>query len=917
MRKKKKILRQIAACVLALLVLCPVFPGTDSRSLPARAAEKKVTVERSDNPYYYADYGFGTMFTYKYKVTFGGVSATAYCIQPSKYPPESGSYDVTKLSDGKNLAKVCYYGTKASGDDSFFSEDSEYGNLSAGARFILVHLAASYASGGDDAFSGANEKGKKLAVKLYEYCVSQPEIPDVEMSFSADELDAYADGNGQRTKTVTFRADEQQSVTLKLPDGVRLHNVTTGKTSVSGADVTISGGTEFYLSAPLNQAERVGTVWSSRMKGSVTKDFSAYKINAEGKQDLALVFGEGVEDEKYVNLKVRWLQMGEITVKKVDAQSGSYTPQGDASLAGAVYGLYAEKDIIHPDGHTGVLYKAGTLIAQETFGAEDHITFSGLYPGSYAVKELTAPKGYRKDETSYPVTLTYDASEAAVVKRSVTVKETVIKQAFQILKISSTGNEETEQLVSGAQFTVKLLSEVKKAGWDAAAVYDVLTTDHNGYAKSKELPYGVYQVRETKVPAGLNPVSDFTVTISQDSREPQGWIVLNDVPEQSYVRLVKKDAVTGTVVQMAGTEFKIRDVLTGKYVTQKVGGQRIDTFVTGEDGTVTTPLMLPAGDYEAVEIKAPKGYVCNPSPVAFSVGRPAIRRTDQDADPENIPLIEVVIEDQPITVTVTKKDITGEEEVPGAQLEILDASGEVIDEWQSQQEPHVIYGIPAGSYILREVCAPSGYVIASDVPFQVSETGEVQTVEMRNDTAKGKICIQKTEEKTGKPLEGVVYELRDSTGQLLETLITDAEGKAESGLYEIAEYEAGVMGNAKEYWLTETRTLEGYELDQTVRKVVFAYEDGNTPVILEELHLTNQKIPESNEEEKKTKKDQRKERKKQQKNEQRKEQNKKETEVKKAPKTGDVPVMPFCVLIPTAGVGILSAAFFGKVRRHS
>ena len=149
----------------------------------ATQSTKKVTVTRG-TCYQYSDYGYGSYLTYKYTVQFGNVSATAYCVEPSKSSPGSGTYDITKLSDGKKLAKVCYYGTKASGDEGFFTEENGYGNLSAGARFILVHLAASYANGGDSAFSGASGTAKTLAMKLYNYCISQPEIPDVDMSFS-------------------------------------------------------------------------------------------------------------------------------------------------------------------------------------------------------------------------------------------------------------------------------------------------------------------------------------------------------------------------------------------------------------------------------------------------------------------------------------------------------------------------------------------------------------------------------------------------------------------------------------------------------------------------------------------------------------------------------------------------------------
>lgn len=163
-------------------------------------------------------------------------------------------------------------------------------------------------------------------MKLYNYCISQPEIPDVDMSFSDADVTAYVDGNSQRTKEITFKADELQSITMKLPSGVKLHNVTTGKTSKAGEAVEINGGTKFYLSAPLTQVQDVAGSWSATMKGSVTKDYSAYKISTgSGSQDLALVFGEGVDDEKYVDFKVTWVQYASVKViKKMQKQTQSW-----------------------------------------------------------------------------------------------------------------------------------------------------------------------------------------------------------------------------------------------------------------------------------------------------------------------------------------------------------------------------------------------------------------------------------------------------------------------------------------------------------------------------------------------------------------------------------------------------------------
>ena len=300
----------------------------------AATGSQSVSITRG-SWYHYADYGLGSYITAPYYVTWGGIKATAYCVQPSKTGPDDGTYSITKLSDGKTLAKVCYYGTKASDENGFF--DEKHPDFSTGKRFIITHIAAAYANGSSDWDSGTNATGRSLAKELYNYCVSMPDIPDVDMSFSDDNVKAYVEGNVQRTKTITFKADTLQTITFKLPAGVKLVNVSTGKTSAAGASVEISGGTQFYLQAPLTQAEDVKATFSATMKGSIDKEYSAYKISTgSGTQDLALVFGEGVGNEKYVDFKVTWTKECYVLLTKKDSETSN-------ALAGAVYGIYSDE----------------------------------------------------------------------------------------------------------------------------------------------------------------------------------------------------------------------------------------------------------------------------------------------------------------------------------------------------------------------------------------------------------------------------------------------------------------------------------------------------------------------------------------------------------------------------------------------
>ena len=599
-------------------------------SARANTGNLSVTVTKG-SWYYYADYGLGTYLTCPYTVQFGNITATAYCVQPSKPGPGDGVYTINKLSDGKTLAKVCYYGTKASGENGFF--DEKHPDFSTGKRFIITHLAAAYANGSGDAFSGTNSTGQALAMELYNYCVSQPDIPDVAMSFSDADVTAYIDGNSQRTKEITFNADELQTITMKLPNGVKFHNVTTGKTSAAGASVEVSGGTKFYLSSPLTQAEDVKDAWSATMKGSITKDFSAYKITTgSGTQDLALVFGEGVDDEKYVDFKVSWVKVATVEIIKKDSQTGNglagavygiysdkdctkliaqmpatdsngasslmitktqdtvylkeisvpagylidtkaygvklvlgktvtqnvtdervrgtihlvkkdketgEVTQGDAVFEGAVYGLFAREDIVHPDGKTGVLYKAGTQVTTLTVDAKGNAYVENLYLGKYYVKELTPPVGYLADEKEHDIDVSYEGDKVKTVERTAESPEQVVKQPFQVIKAANNGKTDAD-LLSGAGFSAYLVSSLKTkadGSYDFASAEPIVLTadgktemftDEKGYACSIPIPYGTYIVRETTTPHNFTPVDDFMVTISENKTEPQTWRVLLD-----------------------------------------------------------------------------------------------------------------------------------------------------------------------------------------------------------------------------------------------------------------------------------------------------------------------------------------------------------------------------------------------------
>ena len=1121
--------------------------------------------------YYYADYGLGSYLTAPYTVKFGDVTATAYCVQPSKPGPGDGTYTITKLSDGKTLAKVCYYGTKASGDEGFFAE--KHPDFSTGKRFIITHLAAAYANGSSDAFSGTNSTGQALAMELYNYCVSQPEIPDVAMSFSNANVKAYIDGNSQRTEEITFKADVLQTITMKLPSGVRFHNVSTGKTSAAGASVEVSGGTKFYLSAPLTQAEDVSGSWAVTMKGSITKDYSAYKITTgSSTQDLALVFGEGVTDEKYVDFSVEWVKMAKIEIVKKDGGSnakvagavygiysdeagknliakmpatdangassitiektqntvylkeisvpngyvldtkayginlviggttkkdvtdkeqfadltvykegevltgasvtdsgvvfqytkqrlkgavynvyagadikaadgrvifqkgalvkeglttgedgsatlknlhlGTYVvtetkapadyvckgesktvtlsyagqnvevavgnvtfandrqkasvsvlkqddttknplsggiyglyaaediagvsgnvvvrkdtliekattgndgnavyqadlpinhsyyvkelqapvnyfrnsedvfsfrfqytndkqasvafthtfenervnatihlvkkdketgreTQGDAAFEGAVYGVYARENIIHPDGKTGILYKAGSQVATMTVDKKGDASVEDLYLGKYYVKEITPPTGYLIDEGAYDLECSYEGDLVKTVERSTESSEQVMKQPFQVIKAANNGKTDAD-LLKGAGFTAYLKSSLKTnpdGSYDFASSKPVVLTadgktemftDAKGYACSIPLPYGTYLVKETTTPHNYKPVDDFIVTISENHPdEPQIWRILLDDEFKAKLKIVKKDDETKRPVLVAGTEFKIYDLDHKKYVEQVTTYPITVThksYFTDSQGYLILPNNLSIGHYRIEEVTAPDGYTLNQNYVEIAVDSNTAYQVDSVSGDV---VIEVDYENHPVKgkLTVYKKgemlagfnkDFIYEEQfLKDVVFEVYAAEDIYSPDYQKDADGNriVVYAkdtlvttittgedgmavaenLPLGAYRVVEKTAPEGFVLnleAAEVVFvyEGQDTPVVeQEVTVGDERQKVAITVEKQDAENGAVVAGAVfgiYNKEDITADgkvivaadtLLQEMTSDEKGQA-------------------------------------------------------------------------------------------------------------------------------------------
>lgn len=524
--------------------------------------------------------------------------------------------------------------------------------------------------------------------------------------------------------------------------------------------------------------------------------------------------------------------LGSVDLSKEDSKTGK-TPLGEATLEGAEYGLYANADILDPaDG--SVLHKKDKKIATLTTDKDGNAGVDNLYLGSYYVKEIKASDGYTLDETKNEFALTYKDQHTSVVTKKQTVLERVKAQAFQIIKVSDDGTEETKFL-QGAEFTIKLKKDVDKLGWDDAPIAknaqgkpaSVMVSDKKGYAVSDKLPYGTYIVKETKVPADHYAVEDFEVQITEDSREPQEWRVLTDQKFRALIKVVKLDQETGKTVLLPNTTFKIKNLETNEYVEQWVFlpiPHKVTEFKTTEDGTVTTPTTLTAGTYQLEEIHAPFGYVLNEEPIRFEV---RINSVCEVAEDGKTPIIIVTKEDvsQKGTILVKKQgeklagikqddkgniqfiyenqnvndaefQIKADEDIYSAdnQKDLIYKKGQVVDTVKGNKATKQL---PLGKYSVHEVVAGHGFILNTEIKKvelkYAGETVEVVNEETSyiNERQKTLIEVSKQDKENQTKLQGAVFgiyakeDIASVTGNvlvkkgtLIETVTTDENGKA-------------------------------------------------------------------------------------------------------------------------------------------
>ena len=568
--------------------------------------------------------------------------------------------------------------------------------------------------------------------------------------------------------------------------------------------------------------------------------FSVSSENAEKENSLTIVKVE----------KQNTAQKGKISVRKtgdiftsVNMASSAYTDENgelvvnsttytpvfaDGDLSGAVFQVIAVEDIVTLDGTTRAY--AGDVVAEITTDENGYAETEPLYLGKYEVREIKAPDGYVLNNEPKDVELTY-AGQEFEVRDTV---NTAFENEYQSVRISLSKVIENDELfgiygndcytsvrfglfaaedITAADGTVipadGLLSEVSLAE-NMTAKFDV------------QIPFGRYYVKEISTDEHyiLNG-EKYLVNFEYMGQDIQNV----DIDCGQFVNLLKRGRIEGHKVD--DKSEPLENAVFGLFTADCVKFSRdtaVMTAASDENGYFEFD-EIPYGEYIVREIEAPTGYILSGESYPVTVCE----------DGETITIRTV---NKPITVEVSKVDVYGEELI-GADMQLENADGEIIDEWISDGTNHIVTELPAGDYTLKEIAAPDGYVIATDIEFEVFADGTIKIrnvdstaisedgnplIVMVDDTTKVK--ISKRDITTDKELPGATLQIIDEDGNVVEEWVSADE----------AHLVEGKLIAGKEYTLREIIAPDGYEIANEIKFTV--NEDGSVTEVVMYDELT-------------------------------------------------------------------------------
>lgn len=538
-------------------------------------------------------------------------------------------------------------------------------------------------------------------------------------------------------------------------------------------------------------------------------------------QDLMM---RGAYDPIDVNLKIE-IVGGKVSVKKVDMDTGLGIAQGDATLDGAVYGIYD----LEGNRVGEVISKGGEYVTSDYLPSL----------GTFYLKEEKSSTGYELNETKYFFNITKED-----LYPEIDVTEKVIERDLKIFKVYA--SDETGFLTGEPNVTFDIY--LKSTGEKVTSI----TTDENGYATAT-LPYGTYTVRQVSSTEEHEMVEDFEIVVNEYSEDPI-YKLLANAEITARLKVIKIDSETGNTIPVAGIKFKIFDVENNEYVCQVTDKEQC-VFETNDEGILLTPLPLESGTYRLEEQDQKlDGYLWNEEALTFAIG------DDSTLINDNVfgAIVEVEFENTQVKgkVEINK---TGEEliieddsyhyekiKLEGAEFELRAnediivggktyyKKGELVTILVTDKDGYAsIDNLPLGKYTLKEIKSANNNVLDPntyefELVYEDQYTEVVyKTFTLDNKYPKGELEFTKTDLVTGDPLPDTKIEIFTENGVKVFEGRTDENGKIiitdlPVGKYFILESDApdGYILNEEKMWFSITENGEIVKADMTNEKIV-------------------------------------------------------------------------------------------------